>query len=76
MTTTVTVNAHCDGANKQVCIMRYANSEKQQAGIGEEYVIQDGQYWSGVVYDKYRIIVKEVVKSSPAGKAIDNDTNP
>ena len=55
MTTTVKVEAHCS-SDKEVLI----NVESDVTG--EEIRIQDGETWSGSVYDSRSIIVKEVAK--------------
>jgi hypothetical protein len=55
MTTTVTVEAHCS-KEKEVRIA------VDNGNTGETIVIQDGEKWSGVVYDLKKVTVQEVNK--------------
>lgn len=57
MTTTVIVKAHC-AKEKEVLINRFDEF------TGEQIVIQDGQEWSGVVYDDKTISVTERLKAA------------
>lgn len=59
MTTTVTVQAHCD-SKKEVHI-EIANDPCHEAG-NHTKVLQDGEQHSLVVYDDKSVIVKEVLK--------------
>jgi hypothetical protein len=56
MTTTVTVEAHC-GKDTEVMIVRFDGKEQPMLNV-----IQNGEQWSGYVYNNYEIIVKEVEK--------------
>lgn len=57
MTTTVIVEAHCDPRTTEVSVLR---SDGQ--GNDKTDIVQDGQRWTGHVYDNWQITVSEVPK--------------
>lgn len=56
MTTTVIVKAHC--AKEKEVVIAIGNEK-----TGENIRIQDGEEWSGVIYDDRSVYVKEKLKA-------------
>ena len=62
MTTTVIVQAHC-AKDKEVFIKIEQKHAEGTVHSEENVTIQDGETWSGVVYDSKAVTVGERVKS-------------
>lgn len=58
MTTTVTIDAHCDPKTKKVRVML----GKRNDGEKEEHYLEDGESGSHAVYDEIYISVDEIPK--------------
>lgn len=56
MTTTVTIEAHCDANTKEVKVSVTGEN------TGETFTLQDGEKETRVVYDDLEISVKEILK--------------
>lgn len=57
MTTTVTVQAHCDYKTTEVLV-----EVTEEGSVEETYALQDKEAYDSYVYDNREIIVKEVSK--------------
>ncbi|QDT41087.1 hypothetical protein Pan241w_11460 [Gimesia alba] len=60
MTTTVTVEAHCDASTTEVQIA------VSNGGSGETHIVQDGHSHQLCIHDDREVTVREVPKASSA----------